>query len=268
MWKGLIAYLLPFVLLQYGMGTPDWGILAFPVSLTAVVALLALLFVCEREWGRRRWMVEFRSPRMACRLLFLTLLACLVGGLGWTKLFSSWPFAALLAALMAHLALLLIHRLLHFSWRRDGDFVLVHGGLWLALVSGTVGAADAFEWRALVGRTAVDTKVYDTKGWMQHLPYTLQMEEFRVETHALEGTPTQYAATLLLDGKPVPVAVNEPYPVRAGEDIYLMSFQRDEETGEVLYCVLQIVHEPWKYPMLAGIVLLLAGVGMMLLKLK
>lgn len=268
MWKGVIACLVPFALLQVWLGSPDPGWLACPVNVALVAAVVALLAVCEREWGRKPWVVALRSARMACCLLTLTLVACLWGGLSCPDVFSTWPFVALMAALTAHLALLLIHRLARFSWRRDGAFVLVHGGVWLALVSGTAGAADASEWRALVGRDAADTKVYDTRGWMQQLPYTLQMEEFRVETHAQAGTPTQYVATLLLDGKPVEVAVNDPYTVRPGEELYLMSYQSDEETGEVLYCVLQIVREPWKYPLLAGIVLLLAGVGVMLLKLK
>lgn len=268
MWKGLTAYLLPFVLLQVWAGSPHLEWLAFPLNGALVVAATALLYVCEREWGRRRWVATLRSARMACCLLILTLAACLWGGVRGAEVFASWPFVALMVALMAHLTLLLIHRLTHASWRRDGAFLLVHGGLWLALVSGTAGAADASEWRALVGRDTADTKVYDTRGWMERLPYQLQLEEFRVETHASTGKPTQYAATLLLDGRPIELAVNDPYTVRPGEELYLMSYQSDEETGEVLYCVLQIVREPWKYPLLAGIVLLLAGVGVMLLKLK
>lgn len=268
MWKRLATFLLPFVLLQV-WGPPfslDW--LRFPLGIAGSLALCTVTVVIEREWSRRAWVVSLRSPRLSCALLVLGLTACLLGGLGWTGVFSSWPFAALMAALQFQLFLLLVHRSVHFSWRRDTPFFLIHGGLWLALLSGSVGVADASEWRAIVRRKAADTEAFDQNGRLHHLPYTLQLQSFEVENHPIEGTPVQYGATLLVNGRPVELAVNSPHAVSWSEELLLMSYQRDELTTQVTSCLLLVVHEPWRYPLLAGILLLLAGVGLLLFKLK
>ena len=52
--------------------------------------------------------------------------------------------------------------------------------------------------------------------------------------------------------------VNHPYSYRLGEDVYLTSY--DMASGnESKYCVLQVVIQPWKYIMVAGILMMLAG---------
>ena len=268
MWKRLIACLLPFVLWQL-WGVPfrlDW--LAFPVGAACGVALWVVAFVAEQEWGRTTWLAKLRSPRLSCGLLALTVCASVVGGCGWTAIFTSWPFVALVALLLAQLTLLMVHRAARFSWRRDTCFFLLHGGFWLALLSGSVGAADASELRVVVKSDAAETQAYDTEGRLHGLPYRLQLEEFQVETHASEGTPVQYTATLLLDEHPIRLAVNAPYAVSWCEDLYLMSYQANPASGRVESCLLMLVREPWKNSLLLGILLLLAGVGVLLFKLK
>ena len=74
-----------------------------------------------------------------------------------------------------------------------------------------------------------------------------------------DGSPIQYSATVVMDGDTIGVAVNSPYSASIADDIYLVDFDTDMATGEVTYCVLQNVHQLWKYPLLAGIVMLLTG---------
>jgi hypothetical protein len=61
--------------------------------------------------------------------------------------------------------------------------------------------------------------------------------------------------------KIVSITVNDPYSVGFGEDIYLVSVNKDNN-----YCILQIVREPWRYFALAGIVMLIAGAFMLFIK--
>ena len=59
----------------------------------------------------------------------------------------------------------------------------------------------------------------------------------------------------------ISLEVNHPHEYKFGEDIYLVSY--DPRSDKPQYCVLQIVHQPWKYIQLIGIIMTIAGaVGM------
>ena len=227
--------------------TIDYSIFAFPSGLALGAAVVALLYVVERRWGRCKAVERARSPHAACMLLGLTAAYVVAGGLlpALADFSSSWPFVTLLSALEMHLALVIIHRLRSFHFRRDLAFILVHAGLWLALLSGMAGAAD--------------TRKTDIFVTMQPAGRSPRLLSFDIDRNPADGSPIQYSATVVMDGDTIGVAVNSPYSASIADDIYLVDFDTDMATGEVTYCVLQNVHQPWKYPLLAGIVMLLTG---------
>lgn len=227
--------------------TIDYSIFAFPSGLALGAAVVALLYVVERRWGRCKAVERARSPHAACLLLGLTAAYVVAGGLlpALADFSSSWPFVTLLSALEMHLALVIIHRLRSFHFRRDLAFILVHAGLWLALFSGMAGAAD--------------TRKTDIFVTVQPAGCSPRLLSFDIDRNPADGSPIQYSATVVMDGDTIGVAVNSPYSASIADDIYLVDFDTDMATGEVTYCVLQNVHQPWKYPLLAGIVMLLTG---------
>lgn len=227
--------------------TIDYSIVAFPSGLALGAAVVALLYVVERRWGRCKAVERARSPHAACMLLGLTAAYVVAGGLlpALADFSSSWPFVTLLSALEMHLALVIIHRLRSFHFRRDLAFILVHAGLWLALFSGMAGAAD--------------TRKTDIFVTVQPAGRSPRLLSFDIDRNPADGSPIQYSATVVMDGDTIGVAVNSPYSASIADDIYLVDFDTDMATGEVTYCVLQNVHQPWKYPLLAGIVMLLTG---------
>lgn len=227
--------------------TIDYSIFAFPSGLALGAAVVALLYVVERRWGRCKAVERARSPHAACLLLGLTAAYVVAGGLlpALADFSSSWPFVTLLSALEMHLALVIIHRLRSFHFRRDLAFILVHAGLWLALFSGMAGAAD--------------TRKTDIFVTMQPAGRSPRLLSFDIDRNPADGSPIQYSATVVMDGDTIGVAVNSPYSASIADDIYLVDFDTDMATGKVTYCVLQNVHQPWKYPLLAGIVMLLTG---------
>lgn len=227
--------------------TIDYSIFAFPSGLALGAAVVALLYVVERRWGRCKAAERARSPHAACLLLGLTAAYVVAGGLlpALADFSSSWPFVTLLSALEMHLALVIIHRLRSFHFRRDLAFILVHAGLWLALFSGMAGAAD--------------TRKTDIFVTVQPAGRSPRLLSFDIDRNPADGSPIQYSATVVMDGDTIGVAVNSPYSASIADDIYLVDFDTDMATGEVTYCVLQNVHQPWKYPLLAGIVMLLTG---------
>lgn len=227
--------------------TIDYSIFAFPSGLALGAAVVALLYVVERRWGRCKAVERARSPHAACLLLGLTAAYVVAGGLlpALADFSSSWPFVTLLSALEMHLALVIIHRLRSFHFRRDLAFILVHAGLWLALFSGMAGAAD--------------TRKTDIFVTVQPAGRSPRLLSFDIDRNPADGSPIQYSATVVMDGDTIGVAVNSPYSASIADDIYLVDFDTNMATGEVTYCVLQNVHQPWKYPLLAGIVMLLTG---------
>lgn len=227
--------------------TIDYSIFAFPSGLALGAAVVALLYVVERRWGRCKAVERARSPHAACLLLGLTAAYVVAGGLlpALADFSSSWPFVTLLSALEMHLALVIIHRLRSFHFRCDLAFILVHAGLWLALLSGMAGAAD--------------TRKTDIFVTVQPAGRSPRLLSFDIDRNPADGSPIQYSATVVMDGDTIGVAVNSPYSASIADDIYLVDFDTDMATGEVTYCVLQNVHQPWKYPLLAGIVMLLTG---------
>lgn len=227
--------------------TIDYSIFAFPSGLALGAAVVALLYVVECRWGRCKAVERARSPHAACLLLGLTAAYVVAGGLlpALADFSSSWPFVTLLSALEMHLALVIIHRLRSFHFRRDLAFILVHAGLWLALFSGMAGAAD--------------TRKTDIFVTMQPAGRSPRLLSFDIDRNPADGSPIQYSTTVVMDGDTIGVAVNSPYSASIADYIYLVDFDTDMATGEVTYCVLQNVHQPWKYPLLAGIVMLLTG---------
>lgn len=276
-YKWLFTTLLVLLALQSVFGNVDVRLFSFPVSLVMGTAAIVVPLVVERTIGNKAFVKAFRSPRMACQLLAVIALWSVVGGslpqgaeatdgvmlflcrLGFLDFTTSMPFVVLLVTLLLHLALVISHRLRSFKLRRDATFLLIHFGLWLALFSGVFGAADTMELRCAVVKDSATRTAYDSNGRVTMLPYSLQLRDFRIETNPADGSPVQYYATVLLDSVPIGLAVNSPYAISLCEDLYLMSFDTMGSSATDYYCILQIARQPSKYPMLAGLVLLLVG---------
>ena len=271
----LLGSVLLAELLQWAVGNVSPQDLTFPLNWALAVAGVVALWVAHREWGERAWMREFRSVGMACALLTLIGLWCVVRGLlppmgaeslagrlGWHDFATSWPFVWLLGLLLAHLECVMLHRLSERGGRK-GAFLCVHGGLWLALTAGMVGSADFSDRRAVVGRDKPTRTAYDRSGRESALAYTLQLREFKVDRNPANGTLEQYEAELAVDGQPVNLRVNHPFAAGLAEDLYLVSY--DTSTPQPRYCIVQVVRQPAKYLMVAGIALLMLGVGWRLL---
>lgn len=147
------------------------------------------------------------------------------------------------------------------GWRNEGGvrwrFLIMHVGLWLALVSMFFGAPDKQILRMQVDCTPSRAAV-DERGVNHFLDYELRLEKFDVE-RAENGSPQQFSATVAVDDKVVTIAVNSPYSHKFGEDIYLVNYTAEG-------CVMQIVREPWKVVTVVGVAMLLIGAMMLCLR--
>ena len=249
--------------------------LTFPVNAALAAATLTMLWVADAEYGKRTAVRLLRSPAAACLLLGITVAWCIVGGLvppqwasdgniwqalGFGDFPSSWGFRLLVCILLLHLALVVIHRIRQYRWRRDAAFLMLHSGLWLALAAGSIGAADRVEGRAVVTEEAECNTMFLRDGRVLPLGYGMHLTGFEMERSKTDGSIIQYTATIAVDSvEKHAISVNNPYGVRWDEDLYLTSFSASDTSGMLPAAVIMVVREPWKPVSQAGILLLAAG---------
>ena len=97
----------------------------------------------------------------------------------------------------------------------------------------------------------------DMNGASYYLDYDMELNSFAVEYYP-NGRPSRFSANVRLGNENVLLEVNHPYSYRLGEDVYLTGYDITKG-NESNYCILQVVKQPWKYVMVAGILMMLAG---------
>lgn len=227
---------------------------AFPLDLILAVLWMTVCVMLYRHAGDSRIVRFMLSAPATVLSVSLMAVLCLVTGLtGSSALMRSWPAAVVMLFLMTVLLFVLLR-----GWRVNGRvrwrFVLNHAGLLLALSSAFWGTPDSETLRVQAFMDTPVREAYRMDGSRAWLPYEMELKDFEVRLSD-EGTPSYFAAKVAIDGVTADISVNHPYSISFSADLYLNSY--DPENGE--WCILQYVREPWKYPALAGIVMMLAG---------
>ena len=249
------------VALLFQLLLPDFpmSFFAFPVNAALVLLTLVGLWLLRKEKPFSPATRLLASPSTTLILLALLAVSCLCLGLTSRPSPSSWWFFFLLAALFLHLLMVFYAG----AFRRRPHrlrFILIHGGLLLALLGGFAGAPDTAEWRLPVGKERPTRQAYTSQYGKIRLPHSLQLKDFNV-TYYANGMPQEFLAHLLLDNtKNITLSVNHPYTLSPGDDLYLVDY---EHVAEPRFCVIQVVRQPWKYVQSTGIWLLLAGCVML-----
>ena len=282
-----LLFIVPMVVgtaVQAVAGNFPVSFFSFPLSGLFGALWVAALVVLYRE-RRQSWLVgALLSGKATAWSLGLFVAGCLViglfpqlrpseaaarggvaGMLGCYNFMSSWPFVIMLVLLLSHLGLVTLRGFLSkrpHRWR----FLLNHAGVWLALFAGFVGAADGQDTRLLVERDGWNRLSYDRDSRPVYQRESYRLVDFEKETYP-DGTPMSYRARVLAavpgaDTVCMHLAVNEPYGIAFGRDVYLSGY--DQQSAEPRYCILQIVHQPARWLMQAGIVRAFAGAALLL----
>ena len=234
---------------------------AFPINAAVLFAALAGLWVLWREkpgGAVCRWLA---SGNASIALIAAFLICCLILGMkmqhadavsfpGFGNVRRTWWFILISIALMANLFVVILSR------RKKGiRFILNHIGVLVALIGCFFGAPDHTVSRAIVSGVAVHEAVGEN-GEIVPLPAAMKLDGFNVELDQ-RGNVRNYRALIDVDGKKVELRVNHPYRISISEDVYLTSYDRDNP--EPQYCIVEVVRQPWKYLIWAGIVMMMAG---------
>lgn len=248
------------VVMELLVGSFPTDIFRFPINILCIALWLALLGIIYKQ-RTTSYVARFMLSSHAVWLSFA--LVAIVGiflGLERKPSSDSWPVVAAILFILSHLVLITLR-----GWRNAQGvrwrFVLLHLGLILALGAGFWGAPDREQLRIAVD-TKPNDKAYTMEGKMRLLDYTLRLEDYDVR-YDDSGVPQHYEAIVDVDGRRESIRVNHPYNRSWQEKIYLINFGRSS-SGDV-YCILEIVREPWQWLSTAGIVMLFAGaIGMFL----
>lgn len=234
---------------------------AFPINAAVLFAALAGLWVLWREkpgGAVCRWLA---SGNASIALIAAFLICCLILGMkmqhadavsfpGFGNVRRTWWFILISIALMANLFMVILSR------RKKGiRFILNHIGVLVALIGCFFGAPDHTVSRAIVSGEAVHEAVGEN-GEIVPLPAAMKLDGFNVELDQ-RGNVRNYRALIDVDGKKVELRVNHPYRISISEDVYLTSYDRNNP--EPQYCIVEVVRQPWKYLIWAGIVMMMAG---------
>lgn len=278
----LIAFITLAVVLQLLTGNFLVPFLAFPLNVIFAVIWIFSLWILHKEYRSLALTRFLCSRRTTVLSISLFILGCLVIGLfpqlsdaearmhggvlaalGCYNFMTSWIFISILFLLLSHLGMITIHALQHrrrLRWR----FALNHAGLWLALFAGFLGSSDTLTLRVPLYKGQPTREAFDMNGASHHLDYELELTSFAVE-HFPNGSPSRFAADVRLGREHVLLEVNHPHSYRWGEDVYLSGY--DVARGSASdYCIVQVVKQPWKYALAAGILMMLAGAILLFIK--
>lgn len=248
------------IVMEVSVGSFPCDIFRFPVNILAMALWLALLGIVYKQRATSP-VARFMLSRRAVWLSF-TLVAGVGIALGLERKPSSdaWVVVAAILFILSHLVLITLR-----GWRTAQGvrwrFTLLHLGLILALGAGFWGAPDREQLRIAIDREPND-EAYTMSGARRILDYELTLEDYDIRLDD-SGMPRHYEAVVGIDGESHAIRVNHPYARSWQEKIYLISI--GEGTSGEVYCIVEIVREPWQWLSMAGIVMLIAGAVMMFL---
>lgn len=269
------GYILLAVIIQLLTGNFPLSFLAFPLNLIFAVIGLFLLYILNEEYKSLQFTSFLRSSQTSILSIILFIAGCLVIGLfpqlsdreaemregicaslGCYNFMTSWIFIAILILLLSNLALIIVR-----GWQNRKQsrwrYLLNHAGLWLALFAGFIGSSDTQTLRIPLYKGEPTQEAFDLNGASFHLDYEMELHSFTVEYYS-NGRPSRFVADVRLGDEMTVLEVNHPYSYRWGEDIYLTGYDVIGGSSSN-YCILQVVKQPWKYVVVVGILMMLAG---------
>lgn len=265
-------------LLQVFFGDMPSGFFSFPVNLIIAALWIFGMFHLVRDRKTSAVTAALTSGQMTILVLVLFAAGAVITGLftqmspekaasmegfagrmGFYNFTGTWTFAVILFWFLTNLGMITLRRFRSskgMRWR----FFLNHAGLWIALFAGFVGNADETTLSIPVFRDTPNHTAYDRNSRPVLLDKEFTLQDFSMD-HYENGAPKHYTATVSCGDETFSLEVNRPYSAGFGEDIYLSGY--DTENGTPRYCTLLIVKQPYRWLMLMGIVMTLAGAVLM-----
>lgn len=288
--SGLLAAAL---MLQLSVGQINWALTAWPIN--AILFVVLILIIAAMHLLRHKvylftWLST--STCAICAMSYGLLVTIVLGLIAQTpssdidapwinRLLSSWPFVIIYVWLALSLGMTIM-KVGSRRWnRRTGAFMLNHLGLFIVLVTATLGNADMRRLNMMVGKQSIgygpQAIAYDQLSPMQEpveMDIALVLKDFQIEYYIPDSTSvdnsmlhpknfTSYVSVYTKNGDGAHmwgdtiIQVNKPIKVN-GWKIYQYGY--DNSMGEYArYSEFQFVRDPWLIWVYVGIFMMLAG---------
>ena len=256
--------------LQLSVGHVAWDSFAWPfngIVLAGFLAIIAILFLLRK----RVYAFQFVSTYQAAipALVYAVVLTIIMGltrqlkdGTWLNNMLSFWPFVLIYVYIAVILGVIILRRLMHLSsWKRDVPFLLNHLGLFIALITATLGNADMQRVKMITTVGEPEWRALTQQGVVKEMPIAIELKKFIMETYD-DGSPKRFASEIQIltkTGKNIEttVDVNKPCEVD-GWKIYQYGY--DTQMGaKSQISILEIVSDPWLPLVYTGIYMMLAG---------
>ena len=258
------------LLLQLVTGPVKWSLFAWPVNLIVFIVFLlviVLMYLLRRKVYVFGWMMHLQAAVPAlCFALILTIVMGLIpqtrgnDGPWLSRMLSFWPLVLSYVWVCLISGLTTLNHLKRFSWK-EIPFLLNHLGVFLAIVSATLGHADMKQLQMTAYYDTPEWRAIDSEGKEYEPGLAIVLHEFSVDYYE-DMTPRRFASDISVyteDQKSLRgvVEVNKPLMVN-GWKIYQYGY--DTARGNRSnYSVFSLVRDPWLPLVYAGIFMMLAG---------
>ncbi|MBO4549610.1 MAG: cytochrome c biogenesis protein ResB [Bacteroidaceae bacterium] len=261
------------MVLQLTAGPVRWDAMAWPVNgivLAVLVLGIVLMHACrnKKHLSFFRWMATLQAGIPA--IVACAMLTILMGvtrqvpsghvatePIGITAMLSFWPFVLSYLWLTVLVGMVCLTRLQHPSWK-NVPFLLNHFGIFIALVTGTLGNADIQRLRMIVHEGKAENRAVDARNRLHELPIAVELHDFSIE----ENPTLSFMSDVTVRTKSGieqrdTIRVNKPLSI-GGWKIYQYSY--DEAKGSMSdISVFELVRDPWLPYVYLGIFMMLAG---------
>ena len=256
--------------LQLSMGPVNWSLLATPVNWIMLVLLLAFLVLMFLLWKRVyafEWMMHGQAAVASLAwALGITLVMGLLpqtrqGGVPWlSQMLTFWPFVLIWTWMMVISGLATINHLLRLKLK-EIPFLLNHLGVFVAVVTATLGSADVQKLQMTVAYDNPEWRALSDDDAVVEPGLAIELHQFIVDYYE-DMTPKRFASDISVyteDGKNLrgTVEVNKPLKVN-GWKIYQYGYD-NARGSQSPYSVFMLVKDPWLPAVYIGIFLMLAG---------
>lgn len=179
--------------LQFSVGPIHWSDFAFPINLIFLIVFLLILVLAY--WLRRRvrlFSFLLTAEAAVPTLIYAAALTVVMGltrqvsaheraidPIGLTQMLSFWPFVLVYLLLATIVGLITLRQILHFRLR-ELPSLLSHVGLFLVIVTATLGSADMERVKLTATTDMPEWRATHEQGFVE-LPLAIQLEKFTID---------------------------------------------------------------------------------------
>ena len=264
--------------LQFLWGNVNPSFLTYPWTLVLVVNylyLLILLYAKQDTWKFVRGLYDRPASVVSLfALLGLTLVFGLVpqdgssggvlGGLGFTRMNTSWVFNLFLFQFMSTMGFKAIDDVFHWRKRRF-PVVIMHLAFFVILVSATLGSADKTRVRVMAHQGHPVSVGIAEDGQIMELPFTLELKDFSLEGDSLRFHYLSKVTITDDDGeREADIRVN--HPLRVGQWWIYQSGYDNSYGSRTVISILECVKDGWYLAICIGMWMILLAGGLMFIR--